>query len=242
MKVLSYNIRDGGKKRLPDIAGIIRGNAPDVIALQEANSRLQVAKLARDLGMHMVFGKANTRHHIAWLSRLPIQRHTNHRLPSLSKTLLEIEVVWNGEPLRLFATHLAGGRDAVHPAQEMPVILDVLRPLAGQPHLLVGDLNALAPDDHVGRPPQDFKLMKDAIDDDPREAMRRILKAGYLDCYRAVHPERPGYTFPADAPWLRFDYILASPEMADRLDQCDIVQCELSARASDHLPVWATFR
>ena len=242
LKVLSYNILEGGKRGLQEIAGIIRDQNPDVVAIQEANSRVRTMLLARELGMQLVFGRANTRSHVAWLSRLPVQRHTNHRLPLLSKTLLEIEVRWDGAPLRLFATHLAGGSDKVHPAEEMPAVLDVLRSLTSQPHLLVGDLNSIRPGDPTGTPPFDLERMQAAVDADPREAIRLMLDAGYVDCYRAAHPDCPGYTYPTDAPWLRLDYIFASPDLAAGLDACDVVRCDATTRASDHFPIWAEFR
>ena len=37
LKVLSYNIWDGGGDRIPAIADVIRAHDPDVVALIEAN-------------------------------------------------------------------------------------------------------------------------------------------------------------------------------------------------------------
>ncbi|HEX5164840.1 MAG TPA: endonuclease/exonuclease/phosphatase family protein, partial [Thermomicrobiales bacterium] len=143
LRVMSYNIQDGGRLRLSLIATIIRRQQPDVVALLEATNRLAVAALARGLGMRLVFGPANNPFHVAWLSKLPIQRSANHRLPGLAKTLLEIEVGWAGRPLQLFATHLAAGDDRLHPAEEAPRIIERIRAVAPGPHLLVGDFNAL---------------------------------------------------------------------------------------------------
>ena len=241
LKVLSYNICEGGDDRLPIIAAIIRKQQPDAVALLEANSRANALTLAQELEMQLVFGEANNACHVAWLSRLPIQRTENHRLAVLAKTLLEIEVVWEGAPLRLFATHLASRWDGRQPVDEVPAILDVLRPLADQPHLLVGDLNALRPGDPVGTPPQGEEKRGDALSGAPRRAIRLILDAGYVDCYRRLHPQAPGYTYPSDDPWLRLDYIFAAPQMATRLYACDIVMGEDAELASDHFPVWAEF-
>src|SRR5690348_5697452 len=105
-KDLSYNILEGGTGRLSRIAALIRKQHPDVVALLEANRYANVLSLAQDLGMECAFGQANSAFHIAWLSRLPIQQQTNHRFPSLAKTLLEIVVPWEGTTLHLFATHL----------------------------------------------------------------------------------------------------------------------------------------
>lgn len=241
MKVLSYNIREGGDNRLPSIAAVIRQQEADAVALVEATSRANAETLARELGMHLVFGAANRAIHIAWLSRLPIRRSENHRLPILSKTLLEIELDWEGIPLSLFATHLASRHDAVQTIEEISAILDMLPPLSGRAHVLVGDFNALHPADAVGTPPPGEAKWGEAVDGVPRRTIQSILEAGYVDCYRTLHPGKPGYTYPAESPWLRLDYVFASPPVAARLLACDFVMGEAAARASDHLPVWAEF-
>jgi exonuclease III len=69
-----------------------------------------------------------------------------------------------------------------------------------------------------------------------------LLEAGYVACYRALHPDLLGYTYEASHPWLRIDYIFASPAMAPRLYACDVVVGGQPRRASDHLPIWAEFR
>jgi exodeoxyribonuclease-3 len=94
----------------------------------------------------------------------------------------------------------------------------------------------------VGAPPRGEKRRGDAADGAPREAIRTLLDAGYTDCYRALHPREPGYTYPSDAPWLRLDYAFASLALAPRLAACDLVAVGGAERASDHLPVWAEFR
>lgn len=241
MTVLSYNIQDGGVGRLPLLAAVIARRQPDAVALLEATSRDNAASLARALGMHLTFGEANGVYHIAWLSRRPPTRATNHRLPSLAKTLLEIEIAADGATLRLFATHLASRHDATTPAEEIALILAVLRPLAGQPHALVGDLNALRSGDPIGTPPPAVEKRGEAVAGAPRPTIQRLIDAGYVDCYRARHPRANGYTYPAHAPWLRLDYIYAAPPLAPCLRACAVVAGADTARASDHLPIWATF-
>jgi endonuclease/exonuclease/phosphatase family metal-dependent hydrolase len=172
----------------------------------------------------------------------------------MAKTLLEIELVWDepgkareqragggGTPLRLVATHLGSRHDRYQPVEEIPVILDLLRPLGSQPHLLVGDFNALAPGDPVGVPPHGVEKRGEAVDGVRRPAIQMILEAGYIDCYRTFHLHSPGYTYASDHPWLRLDYIFASPSMAARLHACDVVQGTSAKRASDHFAIWAEF-
>ena len=223
VKVLGYNIQDGGAGRLATIAGVIRRQEPDAVALLEAIDRAGIAMRADDVGIRLAFGEASGGYHVAWLSRLPIRRSTNHRLAVLAKTLLEIEVDWAGAPRHLFATHLASRHDPRPPAAEIVAILGVLRPLADRPHLLVGDLNALHPDDRVGTPPAGTVKRGDAADGAPRQAIRQLLASGYVDCFRRLHPEAPGFTYPSAAPWLRLDDVYAAPCLAAWLSTCEVV-------------------
>jgi exodeoxyribonuclease III len=244
LKICSYNIQEGGGDRLSAIAELIRGEQPDAVALLEATDPIAVGHLAvqDQLQMPVIFGEANDGYHVAWLSRLPIRRSQNHRLPTLAKTLLEIEVAWNGLLVSLFATHLASRWDGWSPVDEVPTILGVLAACRGRPHLLVGDLNALRPGDAVGLPPQGEHKRGDAVDGAPRRAIGLLLEAGYVDTYREIHPHDPGYTYPTSTPWLRIDYHFASPELAVRLSGSDVVNDELAKQASDHFPLWSGFR
>lgn len=75
----------------------------------------------------------------------------------------------------------------------------------------------------------------------PRHAVRRVLAEGYTDCFRHMHPDDPGYTFPAPEPALRLDYIFAPPTMQGRLRSCAVVDLPATAVASDHRPLVARF-
>lgn len=238
-KVLNYNIKCGGNDRLSLIAEVIQAEQPDAVALVEANSQANAETLARGLHMQLAYGQANSAFAVAWISHLPMERRRNHRLKALSKTLLEVEVVWRGNVLSLYVTHLTGGRtaaDADHRSREVQAILDVFRPLADRPHLLVGDFNAVHPGDPVGVLPSGEEQGHIA-----RRPIELILKAGYVDCYRKLHSEEPGYTYTSHHPWLRLDHIFASPPMAARLSGCGVVTELLTKQASDHLPIWAAF-
>ncbi len=78
----------------------------------------------------------------------------------------------------------------------------------------------------------------------PRAGLGLLQQAGYVDCFRARHPEEPGFTWPAALPAGRIDYIFASPSLAERLreSRVGIAGAEVCAcDASDHLPVLAEF-
>jgi len=99
LRVLSYNILMGGEDRLLHIVSVIQKQQPDMVALLEANSRSNAEMLAKQLGMNLTFGEANSEFHVAWLSRLTNINTENYRLSILAKTLLEIEILWEGVPL-----------------------------------------------------------------------------------------------------------------------------------------------
>jgi endonuclease/exonuclease/phosphatase family metal-dependent hydrolase len=71
----------------------------------------------------------------------------------------------------------------------------------------------------------------------------RDLKRLYVDSYRHMHPDEPGFTCPAAAPAGRIDYIFTSPLLADRLNDCDVLRIGEDGitgdQASDHLPITA---
>lgn len=249
LRVLSYNILYGGEDRLSHIANVIEAQQPDVVALLEANSRANAEALAAQLGMQLTFGEANNEFHIAWLSRLPLLKTENYRLPIFSKTLLKIEVAWRDTTLALFATHLQAGRELendLYRVREMQAILTILQQHSHQPHLLAGDLNALHPQDQynfalylaTAAEGEEKQMSPDQIS---RQVITLPLEAGYTDCYRALHPKLSGYTYALPTPALRLDYIFASPMLAPHLQACDIVTSAEAIVASDHLPLWAEF-
>jgi endonuclease/exonuclease/phosphatase family metal-dependent hydrolase len=79
-----------------------------------------------------------------------------------------------------------------------------------------------------------------------RWTVPRLEEAGYLDCWRQVHPEGDGYTCATWLPAARIDYVFADRHMAARLLGCDVVGVDGvpdadAAGASDHFPVVADF-
>lgn len=172
-------------------------------------------------------------------------RWRNHRLPILDQTLLEIELTWEISSILLFATHADAWRwrkDDEQRAGEMQAILDVLRQRSGHLHLLAGDLNTVHPLDTPGSGPRPEDHVA-GLALEARLVIPLLLEAYYVDCYRVLHAQEPGYTIQAPAPlWLRLDYLFASPDLAQRLVTCDVVAHPQARFASDHLPVYAEFQ
>jgi endonuclease/exonuclease/phosphatase family metal-dependent hydrolase len=276
--LMSYNIFLGGAGRMEPITSVVRDVRPDLLGIQEADDEVAVARLADAMGMDYVYGMANTIHHVAFLSRLPIVGSRNHPHPGiLRKTMLEVQVrLPNSTDLTLFVIHLnatatiGGERRRL---REMDAILQSIGPRATIPHLMFGDCNSLAPGDTVvfksltahyanrvrakvelGAPRRERQMTIGALLDRgtrsglfvgetllPRHLIRQVLDAGYVDCYRYLHPDEPGYTFPAPAPAIRLDYMFAPAALRTWLLSCDVVDLPATASASDHRPLLTRF-
>jgi exodeoxyribonuclease-3 len=219
---VTWNIWNGGEGRLDAIERVLREQDADVVALQEANDRAAVETLGARLGMNVVYGEANSEFAVAWLSRLPVTRSQNHRLPVLEKTLLEVET----GGMRLFATHLSAGRTKEHEPHRVAEA-EALLGVAGEADVLVGDFNAVHPDDEIGVPPPNEQL-----DYVSRRPVELVLEAGFVDCYRSLH-DGAGWTYLASHPWARIDFAFARRAPL----ACDVVE----TGASDHFPVVADF-
>jgi len=175
--------------------------------------------------MQLVYGEANSDYAVAWLSRLPVTRSENHRLPVLDKTLLEIEV----GGLRLFATHLSAGRTKADEPHRIEETQAILGEIGAEADVLVGDFNAVGPGDEIGAPPPEEQL-----DHVSRRPIELILEAGYVDAYRALHDDA-GWTYLTWHPWARLDHVFVSPRLA--VERCEVVTD--ADGASDHFPAVA---
>ncbi len=222
VKVASYNIKNGqgmdGKTDLARIYEVLADMDADCISLQEVDMfrprsyfRNQAGSLARMLKMDYAFGPALT-YRIgsfgnAILSRYPILKTKNHRLPASKprRAMLEVQIDIKGELLSLFNTHLELDRRL-----RLKQIQNYILPLilsAPSAAILSGDLNE-TPDD-LG-----VKYLNNYLQDS-FEANTGSLTA----------------TFRADNPLERMDYILLNPSCAA------IDYRILASLASDHLPV-----
>jgi len=222
LRLVTWNIWNGGEGRLEAIERVLRQQRADVIALQEANDREAVERLGASLEMQVVYGQANSEYAVAWLSRLPVAGTKNHRLPVLEKTLLEVEV--GGK--RLFATHLSAGRTLAHEPRRIAEAEGILAEIRAGADVLVGDFNAVHPRDEVGAPPPDEELEHVS-----RRPIELLLEAGFVDSYRELHPVDGGWTYVAWQPWARLDYVLTR----ELPRSCAVVESD----ASDHFALVA---
>jgi endonuclease/exonuclease/phosphatase family metal-dependent hydrolase len=236
LRVMTYNIRSGNGN-LDSIAAVIRAQSPDIVALQEVDVHWadrsafadQVSALAVKLGMEARFAPiyslpgatsdASRREFgVALLSRFPIVRFRNDSIarlstqvqnatPALAPGLLDALLDVHGQPVRVLNTHLDYRKDPAVRTQQVHEMLGFIGDME-VPTLVFGDLNAA---------PNASELQS-------REQRLHDAWSGRAD---------PGFTYPAEAPKERIDYVLVSPQFSVQSVRVPDTQ------ASDHRPVVA---
>ena len=239
-RLLSYNIRDGGIGREAMLAAVIESARPDVVVLQEASDPRVVARLA-EMGKFAAWG-SRPGHSTGFLSRIPVEHHAWHHPRASRHAFLEVALA--GTNVRVFGLHLSAWFSKWSErrrAREIRALLDGIRQHQEGFHLIAGDFNALAPGEllEVARMPRWIRAMVWLSGRDiARDTIQVMLDGGYVDAWRTLHPDKPGYTLPTWDPHVRLDYIFAPKRYVDRLVACAVVeQPDAVKHASDHLPV-----
>lgn len=238
-RVATYNIQAGsgvdGDYDIKRTASTIRDMDADVIGLQEidvywgerSNFENTIEQLADELDMEYFFapiydfdpeviGEERRKYGVGILSKYPILKTENHEITRLSTQdpdadpepmpgFLETQVDIEGAHVSFYVTHLDYRSDPSIREMQVAEMLEIMD--ESNYNILVGDLNA---------PPAADEL--------------NPLFNRFEDTWNAAE-NGDGYTFPADHPIKRIDYVLTSPRMA-----ADDAQVHPTL-ASDHLPV-----
>ena len=235
VRVLTYNIHHGegmdGVIDLKRIAEVINQAKPDIVALQEVDRGVertdrvdQPAVLAELTGMRAVFKKniddQGGEYGNAVLTRLPIDSVKNHKLPQSlpneQRGMLEVQLKVGDEKLVFFATHFDYHPDDTERWESVAMLKMRIAEIPATPVIVAGDLNA-RPDSRVIEEAVSF--LHDSFD---------VVSGD--DCF----------TFPADQPNRRIDYVLFKDKDKDRL-RCTGHRVIDDKVASDHRPVLAEF-
>lgn len=242
LKLLSYNIRFGGRGREARLAEVIRTISPDLVIFQEATDPVVIERLAG--ATDSPYWSAQRSHSIAYISRIKIAYHEWHYPAGAKHSFLE--VVPEGSETRIFGLHLSARFSKWDERQRAREIRNLLKGIERHQsgfHVLVGDFNTLAPGEvmELQRMPAWIRaLVWISGRDLQRETIQVMLDAGYADGYRRLHPDIKGYTFPTWDPHVRLDYVFVPSSFAARLKSCEVVtEAPGVTHASDHLPLLA---
>ena len=251
MRIVSYNILDGGAERADALAAVIEAQRPDLVALVEADDPAVVDRIARRLKMDALHAAGNS-NASALLSRWPVRESINHaplHPDRWEKSLLEATVVEPGSRrewmLGIVHLHAHGTEEAERRReQELGLLLDVF---AGhrarrRPHLVCGDFNANAPYQRIDPAKCKPRTQREWSENGgglPRRVVQRVLDAGYRDSLREADPaaaETLG-TFNTQSPGQRVDYIFTFGFEAPMLKRAWVAYDPPAKDASDHYPV-----
>jgi endonuclease/exonuclease/phosphatase family metal-dependent hydrolase len=249
MRLLSYNILDGGEGRADPLAEIIEAQKADLVALIEADNQAVTERIAKRLAMDFVTGEGKG-HSVALLSRFPIVQSINYSAlnPGLSRCCMESTVIDpNGDEWPIGLIHLPAGATDPEESVRLRHIQTMLgffekHRQAGTPHLLCGDFNSNAPYHNIN-PARCRKKTQAAWaangNNLPRRVVQSIMDAGYVDTFTHEAGADLIGTLDTHHPGQKVDYIFAFGLPADGVKSAWVEQDRLAKYASDHYPVGA---
>lgn len=234
---MSYNIRFGGVGREQRIADVINDASPDIVVLQEATHPGVVERLSELT--RLAYYASKHRHSTAFMSRVEPTGYRWHHDRSLQRAVLEIDI----SGMRIFNVHLRATHSNLTERgrmRELRAILKFVEEYKDEFHVVVGDLNTLAPGEllNMQKLPTRYKVLAFLLGGKISfRAIKIMLDAGYADVYRKFNSD-PGYTFPAWDPHVRLDYLLTPEKFLDRVENCSVMTgIDEPAKATDHLPL-----
>jgi endonuclease/exonuclease/phosphatase family metal-dependent hydrolase len=249
VRLVSYNILNGGEGRADPLAEVILAQCPDIVALVEADSADVLDRIASRLKMDCFHARGRTTA-AAVLSRWPIVEAVNHAAlrPEISKSFVEAKVrepsgrEWNFGVVHLHAR--ATDADERIREGEIEVVLDVFagRRRRGTAHVLAGDFNADAPEqliDPAQCKPATRKAWEHNGGNLPRRVVSKMLAEGYVDTLLEIEPKKARTigSFTTQYPGQRVDYIFGFGIDRARIRSAWIERDRLAKYASDHFPI-----
>lgn len=239
VRVLVFNMHAGkdaaGQPNLAGVAAVVRATRADVVLLQEVDRGTkrsgnadQVAALRELSGYHAVFGRSldydGGQYGIAALAGGRLAQEVTEPLPIQPpqaraggsyepRAALVFTVGTRLGPMRAINTHLDASRDEHYRLQESAHIVTLVRRASetGLPVIAGGDFNA-----------------------EPGSATyRRLLAGGLRDAWEECGAG-DGFTYPADKPIKRIDYLFLTAGV--RCSHAGVID----SRVSDHRPLLVT--
>jgi exodeoxyribonuclease-3 len=242
-RLMTYNIRHGGRGREAALAAVIEACAPDLVLLQEATHPRSVEQIAERAGMEE--WRAYAGQSLGFLSRRRVA-FAEWTRPRVSRHAF-IEVVPAGGAMRVFGVHLSAVHAAWTERRRVFELRALLRSVARHQdgfHVLSGDFNTVAPSEQLDVRQLPLRLRPFVWMSGGRirwRTVQTVLDAGYVDGFRRKHADDPGLTLPTPTPHIRIDYVFVPSPFADRVAACDVVRHPQAPAASDHYPVVADF-
>lgn len=255
MKLATFNV-NSIRQRAGHVARFLERQQPDLLFLQETRCTAeQVPAMefeALGYKTHAV-GQAGGRNGVAVIARIPFEV-VAERLPGDDDDTQARYIEVRAGGINAAGIYLPNGNSGGEAGFAFKLAwMDRLRAVAADrldtftPFAVLGDFNVCPTEADLAPgalPPTDALVRPES-----RARFRALLHLGLTDALRALHPAETLYTY-----WdygaafeinrgLRIDHVLLSPELAERLESCEVDTAPRSEmQPSDHTPVIATLR
>ncbi len=251
MKIATWNV-NSLRVRLPQVLEWISRENPDVFAVQETKVPDAIFPLEeiKASGYHVVFSGQNAYNGVALLSREPLSDVINNFKELEDPQRRVLAATW--KDIRILNLYVPNGESVG--SEKYDYKLNWLKHLLlhlkfelkkYKKIIILGDFN-IAPHDIDVHDPAMWEGHV-LVSEKERAAFQEILKLGFEDCFRALHPAEKNYSW-----WdyrmnsfkrnlgLRIDHILATPSL--KCSECSIDKHPRThERPSDHTVVAAEF-
>jgi exodeoxyribonuclease III len=256
VKIVTYNV-NGISARLANFLRWLQTTTPDVVCLQELKAPQEKfpESAIRDAGYGVIWHGQKSWNGVAILARNAQPVEITRVLPGDPDDIHSryIEAAVHG--LTIGCLYLPNGNPAPGPKFEYKLrwltrLLAHAATLAASasPVVLAGDYNVIPTPRDVYKPERwvDDALFRVEV----REAFAALIKQGWTDALRAMHPDAQIYTFwdffrnayGRDAG-LRIDHLLLNPAVAGRLQAAGVERDVRGwEKPSDHAPTWVELR
>lgn len=256
MKIATFNINNI-VRRLPNLLTWMKDAKPDVVCLQElkcADDQFP-DRAIREARYRAVWKGQKTWNGVAILARDAEPVVTRMDLPGDPQDTQSRYIEAAVAGVLVASLYLPNGNP--QPGPKFDYKLAWFRRLhahanklksAGIPVVLAGDFNVV-PTDFDIYPTKSYD--HDAlVQPESRKAYQRLLKSGWTDVIRTMHPKEPMYSFwdYKRLRWqrnagLRLDHILVTSVLRDRIRKSGVDRAVRGEDgASDHAPVWIVLK
>jgi len=254
VKIATFNV-NGVNGRLPVLLRWLGEEQPDVVCLQELKApqeRFPEADI-REAGYGAIWHGQKSWNGVAILARgaTPVERRRALPGDPEDSHSRYIEALVGG--IVIGCLYLPNGNPAPGPKFDYKLrwferLTRHAEELLGadEPVVLAGDYNVMPTDLDVYKPERwrDDTLFRPEV----RAAYAKLLKQGWTDALRKMHPNERVYTFwdyfrnaYARDAGLRIDHLLLDPAIAGRLEAAEVDRHVRGwEKASDHTPTWIT--
>jgi exodeoxyribonuclease-3 len=254
VKIATFNINNINK-RLTNLLAWLKTAKPDIVCLQELKAEQNAFPIAaiEKAGYRAVWLGQKSWNGVAILAQGVEPQLTRTSLPGDPKDKQSRYIEAAAFGILIGCIYLPNGNPQPGPKFDYKLawferLIAHARTLkkAKVPAALIGDYNVV---------PTDFDIYPtNSWDDDAllqpesRAAYKRLLKQGWTDALRYLHPDKPLYTFwhymrhrwERDAG-LRLDHFLVSTELKTKLIDGGVDRAVRGRKdASDHAPAWIT--